>query len=142
METAAERYRRIAREKAKSEELFDVACPSGMVFRCRKISKDLLVSLGILPLNLVEAMTNASEQGNLSPEDIFASLPIREKLQSIDAAQKILRYVCVEPRIVDQVKEPNDITQDEMLLEDINTIVAWASNGGDEAARLETFRNE
>jgi hypothetical protein len=53
-----------------------------------------------------------------------------------------LRYVCVEPRIVDTPTEPNDITQDEVLLEDFNHIVEWASKGGDEAARLETFRNE
>lgn len=142
METAAERYRRIAREKAQSEQLFDVECPSGMVFKCRRASMDVWVSLGIMPMNLVEKMTTAAEEGKLSNEEIFASLPIHEKLQSIDAAAKMLRYVCVEPRIVDAVKEPNDITQDEMLLEDINHIVAWASRGGDAAAGLESFRNE
>lgn len=142
METAAERYRRIKKEKEAAEALHDVTCPSGMVFKCRSVTIPFLAMSGILPLHLVELMSQASENGAATAEQAFATLPVREKLQSIEFAAKLVKYVCVEPRIVETPTEPNDISQDEVLLEDFNHIVSWAMKGGTEAAGLETFRPE
>lgn len=140
IETAAQRYRRIKEERHAADELHDVTCPSGMVFKCRTVSIDFLVSGGILPLSLVQKMSEAEGKGDVSPEQVFLQLPLKEKLQSIDAAAKLLRYVCVEPRIVDDATGPNDIRQDEVEPDDFNHIVEWATKGGVEAARLATFR--
>lgn len=139
METAAEKYRRIRAEKESAETLHDVECPSGMTFKCRRPTIAFWVTSGILPLHLVEMMTKASEKG-VSAEDAFNSMPVREKLQSIEFAAKVVKYVCIEPRIVEHVVEPNDISQDEVMLDDFNYLVTWAMHGGDEAERLETFR--
>lgn len=140
-ETAAERYRRIRAEK-DGGQLHDVACPSGMVFKCRRVSVPFLVTSGILPLSLVELMSQASEKGGVTADQAFNQLPVKEKLQSIEFATKLVKFVCVEPRIVDEIKDPNDILPEEVDTDDFNHIVSWAMRGGEEAARLDTFRQE
>jgi hypothetical protein len=139
METAAERYRRKRIERQRSE-LVDVTCPSGDIFKCRAVTVPFLVTSGILPLHLVELMTQAAADGSVTPEKAFESLPVREKIQSIEFAAKLVKYVCVEPRIVETPTEPNDLAQDELDLDDFNYIVTWAMTGGAEAAGLDTFR--
>lgn len=142
METAAEEYRRKARERRKGETLIDVPCPSGTTFKCRPITVPFMVSSGMLPLHLVEAMEKASGGGRVSAKDAFLAMPLKEKLHSIEMQAKVVKYVCVEPRIVETPTEPNDLGQDELELEDFHCLVSWAMSGGDEAARLETFRQQ
>lgn len=113
-----------------------------MVFKCRSVTIAFLVTSGILPLNLVELMSQANAKGGVTPEQAFEQLPVREKLQSIEFAAKLVKHVCVEPRIVEKITEPNDILPEEVDLEDFNYLVTWAMKGGAEAARLENFRTQ
>lgn len=142
METAAEKYRRLKKAEDAGETLHDVECPSGMVFKCRKVTVPFLIAAGMLPMHLVEAMQQASGNGTITPAQAFAAMPFKEQMHSIEFSAKVVKYVCVEPRIVEKPIGPNDLGQDELMLQDFHAIMKWAMNGGDEAARLETFRSE
>lgn len=144
METAAQRYRKLKAQRAANEQLHDVPCPSGMVFKCRKVSIPFMVTSGILPLSLVAQMQKSQKANpGASEAEVLASLNIEEQIKSVEFAAKVVRYVCVEPRIADVLETENDITPDEMEVDDFTHILNWAmSGGGEEAGRLGNFPKE
>lgn len=143
METAAERYRRIRLEKAKSEQLHDVDCPDcGMTWKARKISVDFWVTSGVLPLNLVETMLKAGEKSGGKPEDLIKSLATKEVLQSLEFSAKVIKATAVEPRIVDDLSDANDVTKEDVLPCCFKQLLNWQMKGGAEAERLGNFPAE
>jgi hypothetical protein len=142
METAAERYRRIKKEREAKETLFDVECPSGMTFKCRRPRMEVYAMSGVLPMSLVEKMVKAQAAGK-SSQEAFSELPIEDQIETVRFAGKLLKFVTVEPRIVEEVKDPAmEISADEVELDDAQFLIGWAMKGGAEAAAAESFRTE
>lgn len=143
METAAARYRRIRAEKERAEPLHDVTCADcGMEWKARRVGIEFWVSSGILPTSLVETMVRATEKQGVQPEELIKTMAAGEILKSIEFSSKVVRYTAAEPRIVEKPSEPNDISQEEVLTCCYHKLLNWQMTGGDEAARLETFRKE
>lgn len=153
LETAADRYKRIRADKESKSELFDVECKDaaseasfagiegcGMVWKARRAAPDLWVTSGILPSALAAKMASVLGKGTPTPDKILKNLDDSELVQSIDFSNKIVRYTAVEPRIVDVVEGPNDVQRADVMTCCYNTLLRWQMSGGDEAARLETFR--
>lgn len=148
METAAERYRRIKAEKAKTETLHDVTCdksddpknpPCGMVWKCRKVGVDFWVSSGILPLHMVETMVEATKEAGGNPDSILKMLATKEIIESIQFSNQVVKRTAVEPRIVEKPTDPSDIAQDEVDICCYKRLLKWQMSGGDEAERLGNF---
>lgn len=153
METAADRYKRIRAEKAKSETLFDVECcdqpktkdaPAiegcGMVWKARPTSLEFWTTSGILPTHLVEVMLETVEKsGNKAAASVAKQLAPREVLDSIAFSSRVVRHTAAEPRITDKPTEANDIAPDEVMTCCYYTLLRWATKGGAEAARLGNF---
>jgi hypothetical protein len=143
LETAAERYRRIKTEKAKGETLHDVECGEcGMVWKARKVGIDFWVTSGVLPQHLVEVMLNAVEGTAKKPEDLLRTMAAKEILNSIAFAAKVVKKTAVEPRIVEDVSGPNDVSQEEVETCCFNRLLKWQMSGGEGAARLGNFPSE
>lgn len=138
VETAAERYRRIKAERAKNEELVDVSCPSGMVFKCRRPNIQQFVISGKLPMTLAAKLRDAATLGNQAEE-----LDWDDQVRTVDFINHLVRYAAVSPKIVEFPRPGQDeIGYDEVEIDDYNTIAKWAMPGGGEAESLETFRSE
>lgn len=142
METAAQRYRRLKKEKEASQELHDVTCECGMTWKCRKTGIDFWVTSGILPMHLVEKMAGAINKNGKPPDDLMKTMATKEVIQSIEFASKVVRHTAVEPRIADTPEGVNDIAPDEVMTCCYNRLLNWQMFGGEEAARLDNFRKE
>lgn len=141
METAAERYRRIKKEKEAGETLHEVVCAEcEMPWKCRKLSMNFWVTSGILPMQLVASMVEATKQAPGAAEDAIRTLATKEIVQSIAFASKAVIHTAVEPKIVENPTEPNEISQEEVMTCCYKTLLDWQMKGGDERAALDTFR--
>jgi hypothetical protein len=140
METAAERYRRIKAERLAQEELVDVETPSGMTWKLRRPNLAQFVTSGIMPISLAGKLAEADKDGN--PAEAFNALDWEEKARTIEFSAKVVRYCAVDPKIVENPKGPNEISPDEVELDDFNYIFGWAMSGGGEADNLGTFRRQ
>ncbi len=76
-ETAAEQYARLkeqsfetflessfSNEALKGVELFEVKCPSGMPFKCRRLGLEFLAQVGQMPMALSAQMIAKEEDAN------------------------------------------------------------------------------
>lgn len=140
METAAEKYRRIKRERMAKEEVVDFTSPSGMEWKLRRPNLGQWVTSGFVPMSLAKNLAAASETGDAT--SAFDSLSIDDKIKTLDFSQKVVRYCAVSPQIVENPTEPDQIGYDEVEMDDFQAILAWAMPGGDGAASLDTFRTE
>jgi hypothetical protein len=139
METAAEKYRRLRSEKSKRDILHDVEClDCTMTWKARRIGIDFWVTAGILPLHLVETMLASTKGGTISAEDALKTMATKEVLQSIEFSAKVVKHTAAEPRIVETVTDPNDISQEEVLTCCFKVLLKWQM-GGAEAERLSNF---
>ena len=143
METAAQRYRRTREQKEKGQALHDVECGEcGFVWKARRAPVDFWVASGILPMSLVEKSVEASKRagGAMRPEDLVKTMATKEVVDSIVFSNKVVRYTAVEPRIVETPEGPNDVAYEDVMICCYNRLRDWQMHGGDEAARLHTFR--
>lgn len=149
METAAEQYRRIAKEKREAKRvLVPVECEGeadscGMVWQCERQPIDFWVTSGILPMALVEVMVKASQKAGAKPDEAIRTLAADKIVQSIEFSSKVVLRTAVEPKIVD--KDPDEVGENEISREEVMTccykrILNWQMAGGDGATALETFR--
>jgi hypothetical protein len=134
METAAERYRRIAKEQQANEQLFDFTSPSGMVWKLRRPDLSSYVTSGMMPTALAAKVVAATQKANGDNAAAFNSLEAIDKLRAIEFSAKVVRYCAVEPRIVDYPSAPDEIGTDEVLRTDFEAIFNWATSGGDSQA--------
>jgi hypothetical protein len=139
METAAEKYRRIKAERAANEELFELETPSGMVWKLRKLNLEQFVLSGTMPMQFAAKLAKTQEAAGGDHVKAFESLDMADKLKAISFSQKVVRYCAVEPRIVEDPKETNDIGFEEVELDDFNAILTWALPGGGKAESLDSF---
>lgn len=137
METAADKYRRLAKEK---QEIHSVTCECGMEWKCRRAPKEYWAFSGMLPLNFVETFNKLAAAGDAqSPED--AGLSPKELETVITFSNKTVSYTAVEPKIVAKDPGENELTPDELMMCCYTTLRNWQIKGGDEAAGLNTFRD-
>jgi hypothetical protein len=149
IETAAERYRRIKRERAEKAEVFDLPCPSGMVWKVREVDLTPYVLAGLMPIDLATKLANSrSDQPGGANE-----LSIEEQKKSIEFTNLIVSHCAVEPRIVlGESDSPDALSIRDVESDDYKAIVDWAMKrttasrstaaGGIGADSLETFRPE
>lgn len=140
LETAADKYRRIKNELLGKEELFDVECPSGMVFKCRRPNLAQFVTSGVLPMSLAGKLKDAEAQGE-SGADAFSQLDWQDQVKTIEFSNKIVRHCCVSPKLVENPRSGADeIGYDELELDDYAAIAKWAMPGGGGVENLDSFR--
>ncbi len=137
METTAEKYRRIKAERAAQEELFDFVSPSGMEWKLRRPNIAQFVQSGVMPMDLAAKLAKAQAGG---ATELVKGMEWQEQVKLIDFSNRLVRYCAVDPRIVENPTQPNEIGYDEVELDDYTAILVWATpSGGDEAAGLDTF---
>jgi hypothetical protein len=144
LETAAQRNRRIARQKASEVELEEVSCGCGCVWKCRKPSLQVFVTSGMLPLDLAEKFAKVAAKG-AGDGQMMDSLSVHDQIRTVEFNSKIVKYVAVEPRIVEHVSDPDkEMSQEEMMQCCYYTLTRWAKEkqGGEQAEGLNNFRGE
>lgn len=158
--SAAEQYARLKAEQfetfingsftddaLKGVELFEVKADSGMVFKCRRLDQAFVDNAMMMPMALSEQV--ASAMGKDKPSKTQAAerwnkMSETERIAATQAAARMVRYVCVEPRIIvgDVGNQRNAISADALTMADFGVLASWAQNGGDAAAGLKTFRRK
>lgn len=139
METAAERYRRRKRE-IEAKALENVTCPE-----CKEkwvVKREGLtfwISSGMMPAQLAASYMDLHKSGKVTEADILASLTTQQFTQSIEFTSKVVRHTAVEPKIVENPTEPNEIGFDEVMQCCYNTLRDWQLKGGEAGASLATF---
>jgi hypothetical protein len=124
---------------ARAEKTFEVELPSGNKFLLRDPNLQMFVVSGALPLGVAEKMEAARAEGK-TDEQAFKMLSPKEQIASINFATKLVRYICVSPKIVDNPQTDDEIAPEELLPEDFSFLVQWAQSGGGEAEKLNSFR--
>lgn len=147
--TAAERYAQLKEnrfeawldasfsdESLKGVQLYEVTCPSGLKIKCRQLDEQYLNCAGQTPMALGSLITGQN------PEEQFAQMTPIQQAAAIQNASQIVRYVAVEPRIVEEVGDnKNAIAFALLTMEDFNHVTKWAT-GGEAAEGLKTFRRK
>lgn len=157
--TAAERYEAIKEshfedflnesfsdEALKNVQLYEVRCPSGMVFKCRAVGTDYFQHAGELPMSFIAKALVDSEKKK-SGEQTFEEMNTEEKVRAIQMTSDMIRYICVEPRIIvgDVNGHKNAISSRQLTAGDYNALATWGKNqalGGGSAKGLKTFRKK
>lgn len=123
------------RSRKVEAEAVEVTLPSGCVFRMRRPSVLKMVLGNGLPLSLAAEM-QAGGGAEPSPADVAQ---IEEMIRRL---RRLLGDLSVEPRIVfEPTASPDELFIDEIEDADLEYLVAWVSNGGDEGApALRDFR--
>lgn len=132
-----EQYARIRAGKAATEKLFNFQAPSGMLFKLRAPDMQTFVSSGVLPLALADKLAKGEASGSMA--ETIEDLSPKEQAQLVRFSAKLVRYVCVVPRISDDPAGEDEIGPEDLLREDFDAIVTWAAAGGGEAEGLSNF---
>jgi len=162
--TAAERYARLkadrfeafldasfSDEALKNTQLFEVNC-NGMTFKCRRPDAAFMANTGQMPMALTETLINveADDAAGLdddakraAAESRYLSMTPAERMANVKATAQMVRYICVEPRLVlDAVgSRKTALCVDDLTQDDFKILAEWAS-GGDAAQGLKTFRRK
>ena len=162
--TAAEQYARLKEkrfeafldasfsdEALKGVPLYEVDV-DGMTFKCRRPDTAFMANTGQMPMALTETLLNveADDTNGLDAEERRAAadaryrvMPVAERMANIKATAQMVRYICVEPRLVlDAVgSRTNALCVDDLTQNDFKILAEWAS-GGDAAQGLKTFRRK
>lgn len=137
---SAARYRELAQKNRLDEETFEIETPSGMVWTVRRPHLETFILSSQLPLSLAEKMAKA-KAGGVSEDQAFQQLDIKEQIKAIEFSTKLVRHICVDPRIVDEPQSDSEISPAEILPEDFAFLVEWAGlGGGNSGDGLDSFR--
>lgn len=159
MMTAAEQYAELkekkfeafieqsfSKEALKDVPLFEITLPSGMPIKCRKLDLPYIQQSGSMPMALSEQMVSATSKQDSDAADAerWNLMPEQEKRATLESAAKMVRYICVEPRlIIGEVNgHKNAISVASLTMEDFGHLARWAKLGGDAAEGLKTFRRK
>jgi len=137
---SAGQYRRLAAKQIVNEKTFEVESPSGMVWTLRSPNIEKFLVSGVLPLALVKKMEQAKESGK-NDEEAYKELSSDEQIKAIEFSAKIIRSICVNPKIVDSPQNDDELSLDELMPEDFTFLLNWANTSGGSAAQdgLDTF---
>jgi hypothetical protein len=115
--------------KAKTLRPIELELPSGLTVMVRKLPLHLWISAGKLPENLVSTMLNAQSQLPGVPQ--AAPRMDSEQFKNMFRFMRdVILATVVEPRIVDQATSDDEISPDDIPLDDANFIFQWAMAGG------------
>lgn len=126
----------------KTAETVAVAVPSGMVFECCVPTLESYVLSGLMPMSLTEKLSSV-----MKPEqnvDLKSVLSENDAKNTLIFAREMVRDICVNPRIVENPQNEDEIAPHEILIEDFAYLVKWGMSqmGGAEAPRFDTFRQQ
>lgn len=117
-----------AREwKAQQSRRIELELPSGLTVAVRRPPLHMWISAGKLPENLVKAMLaqradkNALDAAQMTPEqfkDLFKFM------------REVIVATVVEPRIVENATAEDEISPDDVPLDDAMFVFQWALAGG------------
>ena len=155
-ETAAETYARLKEQQfetaleqsfsndaLKGVQLYEHKVPSGMVFKVRDIDMSFVGIAGSMPMALSEQMLMAQASDAPAAPDVskMSAMQLRANIQT---NARIVRYMCVEPRIIigEVNGHKNAISADLLTTADFGSLIARAQGGGNELNRLKTFRRK
>ena len=130
-------------EALKGVDLYEVKTPSGMPFKCRRLDAAFAANTGQMPMALTESLITQGKQSDEELAGRFNEMSDVEKRASLQATAAMVRYICVEPRLVigDVGDQRNAISVDLLTMDDFRVLVEWAK-GGDAASGLKTFRRK
>lgn len=139
-ESAAEKYARIKKEKLKGVETEKITSPTGMEWEVRRPELSLFMVTGMLPTQMAAKLEKAAEQANGNQTAAFYNLDWKTQAKSLEFSGKLLKHICVNPRIVENATEGDEISQDDIEWEDVAFLLEWANSKGGEADKLGNFR--
>ena len=131
-------YRKQARESAVGK---DVTLPSGAVFVLRAPNLQAFTLSGALPVHLAAKMEAAQRSGQ-TEQEAFARLDQAEQIKMIEFGRKLIKYICLDPKIVDDPVAPDEIAFEDLAADDLEFLARWANSGGGATAEAETFRRK
>jgi len=156
IETTSEKYARLRRESFETflensfsdeslngVDLYEVTTASGMAFKCRQLDQAFMANSGQMPMALTEQILTADKKpDSKETEENFTKLSPAEKRAAIAATAQMVRYICVEPRLIlgDVGNRDNCLSVDEITMDDFRVLAEWAQNGGGAALGPKTFR--
>ena len=139
----AERMERlITRPVTDDEPLFDVETPSGMVWQCRRPDILAFVEAGALPQSLALKMAKAAGRDPEQAAVVYKELTPEDQVKLLAFQASLVRFIAVDPRIVETPASDDEIGFDEVTQADFVALFTWASEGGAEAAGLGAFPGE
>ncbi len=120
-----------------------------MPFKCRKIDMAFTANVGSMPMALTTQMLGGQEAAGKTDAEREAALqkqfeqmsPVEQR-SAIQASAQMIRYACVEPRlIIGEVNgHTNAISVDVLTMADFSHLAKWAGGGTTEG--LKTFRRK
>lgn len=128
-------YRQSTIERAVTEE---VKLPSGAVFLLRRPELEVFTMAGTLPLTISARMKRAQESGQ-SVDAAFASLSVEDQIKTVQFGNRLIRHICVDPKIVDEPTNDDEIGIEDLSRDDLRFLTEWASTIGG-AADANQFR--
>jgi hypothetical protein len=129
------------RERSKSRvKTYEVTLPSQEVFVLRDPDLEKFAVSGVLPTVIAEKV-EAAKSNNASDEEAFNQLSPAEKQKSFTFAKKLLQHICVDPKIVDDPKEDDELAIEDLDAEDMKFLLDWAKAGGGKAGELGNFQS-
>ncbi len=132
-------------EALKDVELFEVKV-AGLPFKCRRLDQEFIANSGVMPMSLTEqiVMNEADTVAAVDPEERWSEMSPAERRNALVATARIVRYICVEPRVIvgDVGNRQNAISSDALSFADVNTLVSWAKDGGGASSGVKTFRRK
>jgi hypothetical protein len=143
IETAAERYRAVA--KQEEAEIVDVIPPSGFVFKFRKPSAfTMLFGLGELPqFAASEAARRWTTEGVLKPGDGDDPEVLKVAKMLFEMRDMVLELSHSPKLVLGKANEANDeLSTDDVADTDLAYLLAWFQAGGDTSKLLVTFPRE
>jgi hypothetical protein len=109
----------------KTLKPIELELPSGLTVLVRKPPLHLWIARGKLPENIVQASLNI-QPGQTSPPPLS-----NDQLRSLfKFVREVVTTTVVEPRIVENPTSDDEISPDDVPLDDANFIFAWAMAGG------------
>lgn len=129
-------YRKQAMERAAAQE---VTLPSGAVFLLRRPSLEVWTISGELPLSVTVAMQRAQRLGQ-SEQEAFASLSEEDQMKALEFSRKLVCWICVDPKVVQEDPADDEICLHDLEKEDMTFLAQWANSGGGVSAEAEKFR--
>lgn len=151
IETAAAKYRRLKEQSidgliyapiTDGTPLYDVQSPTGMTWKCRRADIAAFVNAGALPMSFAQKMLESLKAAKGDAQEAFNTLSAEEQVRALAITSMLIRYVVVEPRIVDTPRDDSEIAFDEVLMADYQCLANWATSGGGEADGLNNFRSK
>lgn len=141
----AKEFRKLLNQRKadRATEVTELMAPSGLVYEVQSPDFGMFALAGIMPVGLAEKMEAAQAKG-VSKEQAFSSLSAEEQEKSFDFSRRLVKSICVNPRVVDTVtNEDEEISLEELASfpQDFEFLITWAMGGGGNDS-LDSFRNE